>query len=107
MRLLTTFSYGSIPFDDEHPVRVDAGEIRAGRSHDRVESALGSLGDRAGARLCAGAKRGIRLHDDDLPARELERRSVNPGEAELEHAAGPLTEQVDDRRRGGGGESRR
>jgi len=107
MRLLTTLPYGSIPFDDEHPVRVDAGEVGAGRSHDRVESALGPFGDHVGARFCAGAKRGIRLHDDDLPARELERRGVNPGEAQLEHAAGPLTEQVQDRRRGGGGESRR
>jgi hypothetical protein len=107
MRLLTTLPYGSIPFDDEHMVRVDAGEVRAGGSHDRVEPALGPLGDRAGTRFCASAKRGIRLHDDDLPARELERRGVDPGEAQLEHAAGSFTEQVEDRRRGGGGESRR
>jgi hypothetical protein len=107
MRLLTTLPYGSIPFDDEHTVSVDAGEVRAGRSYDRVESALGSIGDRAGARFCASAKRGVRLHDDDLPARELERRGVNAGEAELEHASGPFTEQVQDRRRGEGGESRR
>ena len=104
---LTTLPYGSIPFDDEHTLRVDAAEVCAGRSHDRVEPAFGPLGDRAGARFCAGAKRGIRLHDDDLPACELERRGVNPGEAELEHAAWPFTEQVQDRRRGVGGESRR
>jgi hypothetical protein len=107
MRLLTTLPHGSIPFDDEHPVRVDAGEVRTGGSHDRVEPALGPLGDRAGTRFCASATRGIRLHDDDLPACELEGRGVNPGEAQLEHAAGSFTEQVEDRRRGGGGESRR
>jgi len=59
------------------------------------------------ARFCAGAKGGIRLHDDDPPARELERRGVNPGEAQLEHAAGSFAEQVQDDRRGGGGESGR
>ena len=107
MFLLTTFLYGSILLDDKNPARFDAGQIRVGRSHHRVEPALGPLGDRAGARFCAGAKRGIWLDDDDLPARELERRGVNPGEAELEHAAWPFTEQVQDRRRGVGGESRR
>src|SRR4051812_45822298 len=107
MRLLTTLAYGSIPFDDEHTVRVDPGEVCAGRSHDRVEPALGPLGDRAGARFCAGAKRRIRLHDDDLPARELERRGVNPGEAELEHASGAVAQQLEDQWRRGGGESRR
>ena len=90
MRLLTTLPYGSIPFDDEHTVRVDPGEVCAGGSHYRVEPARGPLGDRAGARFGAGAKRGVRLDDDDLPARELERRGVDAGEAELEHASGAL-----------------
>src|SRR4029453_10297881 len=103
MRLLTTLPHGSIPFDDEHTVRVDAGEVRVGGSHDRVEPAPGPPGDRARTRFWAGAECGIGPRDDDLPARELERRGVDPGEAELEHAAGSFTDQVEDRRRGGGG----
>jgi hypothetical protein len=107
MQLLTALPCGSIPVDDEYTGRVDPGEVCAGGSHYRVEPALRPLGDRAGARFGAGAKRGVRLDHDDLPARELERRGVNPSEAELEHAAGSFTEQVEDPRRRGGGESRR
>ena len=90
MQLLTTLPCGSIPVYDEYTGRVDPGEVGAGGSHYRVEPARGRLGDRAGARFRAGAKRGVRLDHHDLPARELERRGVDPGEAELEHASGAV-----------------
>src|SRR2546423_8439201 len=108
MQLLTTLPCRSIPVDEEYTGRVDLGEVCAGGSHYRVEPALGPLGDRAGARFGAGAKRGVRLDHDDLPARQLEQRGVNPSEAELQHAAGAFTAQVEDhRRRGPGGSTLR
>ena len=44
------------------------------------------------------------VDDDDLPTGELERPRVDAREAELEHAAGPVSEQLEDPRRRGGGE---
>jgi hypothetical protein len=104
MRLLTTVPHGSIPFDDEHPGGVDAREVLACGRDDRVEPALRLRGDYAGARFGAGAKRRIGLDHHDVPARELERRGMDPREGELEHAARTLTQQFDDLQRGGGGE---
>ena len=75
--------------------------------HDHVEPAFGALRDRPGARFGSGSERRIRLHDDHLPARELEQRRVNSREAELEHAAGSVPQQLEDPRRRCGGEGRR
>jgi hypothetical protein len=105
MRLLTTFPHGSIPLDYDRSRCVDGAEIGVCRSHDRVELTRCAVGNCAGSGLGASAEGRIRLHDHDFPAGELERRRVDAGEAELEHAARPLSEQLDDLRRGGGGES--
>ncbi len=107
MRLLTPLPDGSIPFDDEHPGRIDAGQVRAGGRHDRVEPALRVSRHHPCARFGAGSELRIRLDDDNLPARELQRCGVNPGETQLEHAARPLAEQVDDMGRRARGEGRR
>jgi hypothetical protein len=90
MRLLTTFPDGSIPFDEEHPRRIDARQVLADWSHDRVETPRGAFDHRSGAGLGAIVERGIGLHDDDLPAGKLQRRGVSPRKAELEHATPPL-----------------
>src|SRR5262249_32512661 len=49
----------------------------------------------------------IAADDDDVPTRKLEHRSVDAGEAELEHAAGPVPEQLEDPRSGGSSKGRR
>lgn len=46
----------------------------------------------------------IGVHHVDVPAGELERPRVDSGEAELEHAAGPVAEQLQDPRRRRGGQ---
>jgi hypothetical protein len=89
---------------EDDSVRVDSGEVGVARSDDRIESSDRSLRNRPGARLGAGAECWVRLHDDDLPAGKLERRRVDAGEPELEHASRPLAQQLDDLRRGRGGE---
>ena len=83
---------------------MDAAEIGVGRSDDRIELAAGAVGNCAGSGFGASAEGRVRLHDDDVPARELERGRVDAGEAELEHAARPFSQELDDLRRGRGGE---
>jgi hypothetical protein len=86
---------------------VDPREVRAGKRDHGVEVSLGPLVDLRLALPCLlGAER-IRLHDDDVPAGELERTRVDAREAELEHAARPVSQQLEDLRRGRGGESGR
>jgi len=107
MRFLTTLMHGSILVHHDDPCRVDTGEIDPARSDDGVEVPFGPLDDRrfplAGL---LGAER-IRLRDDDLPAGELDRPCVDSREAELEHAAGPSSQELDDPRRRGSSEARR
>ena len=86
---------------------VDPGEVYACECDDGIELALGSLGDLRFALSCLlGAER-IRLHDDDLPVGKLERLCVDAREAELEHAAGAVSQELEDPRRRGGGEGGR
>jgi hypothetical protein len=103
MSALTPFVHGSIQLDENHAGRGDSGEIGVGRGDDRVEPSLGYLLDVVAA--LAGA--GIRIDDDDLPAGELENPRVDTCEAELEDAAGAVSHELEDPRRGGGGEGGR
>jgi hypothetical protein len=86
---------------------VDTGEIGAAGGDDGVEVLLRSLDDLCPALAGARRLRRIRLHDDDIPAGELERPRVDASEAELQHPAGPFSEQLEDPRRCGRGQSRR
>ena len=61
----------------------------------------------AASKCPSGGVRRIRLHADDLPADELERRRVDAGETELEHPARAVSQQVEDLRRRGSGEGGR
>ena len=85
---------------------VDTGEIGAARGDDGVEAALGALDDAGSALSCASRLVRIRLRDDDVPAGKLERPRVDASEAKLQHAAGPFSEQLEDPRCCGSGESR-
>lgn len=82
---------------------VDAGEIGAARGDDGVEVSLRCVCDVVAALACPG----IGVDDDDLPAGELEHSCMDAGEAELEHPAGPVSQQLEDPRSRGGGESGR
>jgi hypothetical protein len=107
MPFLTTLTHGSILAHHDDSRRVDAGEIGSARCDDCVEVAIGSLHDRRVALPgLLGAER-IPLDDDDLPAGELERPGVDPREAELQDAAGPTPQKLENLRRGGGGEGGR
>jgi hypothetical protein len=85
----------------------DSCEVGPARSHDRVEPSLGALDDPRAAFPGASGLPGIPLHDDDVPAGELERPCVNAREAELEHAPGSVPQQLEDPRRRGSGEGGR
>ena len=107
MRPLTQLAHGSIPPDDENPRGVDPREVGLGRGYDGIETAFGTIDG-----LCSSLSRPlgvgrIRLHDDDLPARELERARMDAREAELEHAPGSVSEQLEDPRRRARGKGRR
>jgi uncharacterized protein DUF5808 len=107
MRALTALAHRSIPLDDDRPPGLDPLEIGAGRCDDRVEAAVRVFGDvRPALRRLLGPH-GIGLYHDDVPAGELERPRVDACEAELEHAAGPISQQLEDARRRGGGEGGR
>jgi hypothetical protein len=103
MRLLTSFAHGSIPLDEDRAGSVDAAEIGVRRSNDCVEVSLGCARDVVAAIVCPG----IGIDDYDVPARELEWPRMDAGKAELEQAARPVSEQLEDPRRRGGGESGR
>ena len=100
MRLLTSFAYGSIPFDDDHTRYVDGAEIGVGRRNDRIEVSLRCVRDVVAALVCPG----IGIDDDDIPAGELERLRVNARKAELEHTTGAVSEELEDPRSRGRGE---
>ena len=86
--------------------RFDVAQVGAdGRNHG-VEPAFGTFRHGAGTRFGATADGGIRLDYDDLPAGELQRPGVDPGKPELEHATWAVSQQLEDLRRRGGGESR-
>jgi hypothetical protein len=87
--------------------RIDAAEVGAGRSYDCVESAVRLLDDVRSTLPCPFRVSRVRLDDDHGPVRELEQPGVDPREAELEDASRPVTEQLEDPRRRGCGESRR
>ena len=89
---------------EDDPFRIDTAEIGSGRRDYRVEPAFRLVRHLPGPRLGARAEGGVRLDDHDVPAGELERGRVDAGEAELQHAPRPLTQQLHDLRRGGGGE---
>ena len=91
--------------DEHRPARVDAGEVGARRRDDGVERPGGRPREHAARALArAVAVRRVGLDDDDVEAREAERRRVDAREAELEHAAGRLAEQLEDLRRRARGE---
>ena len=92
--------HGSIRLEEKNACHVDAGEIGAGRSDDRVEKSLGRIRDVVAAFACPG----IRIDDDYLPAGELEDSRMDAREAELEHAAGTVPQELEDLRRRGRGE---
>jgi hypothetical protein len=96
---LTFLVYGSIRRDEKDARRVDPGEIGAARSDDRIETSFRTLDDLRSSLAGARGLRRVSLHDDDLPPGELERSCVDAGEAELDHAAGPVSQQLDDLRR--------
>jgi hypothetical protein len=82
---------------------IDTGEIRAGLRDDCIESPLGLLDDTSSALPGLLGAGGTRLEHEDLPAGELEWLRVDAGEAELQHATGPVPEQLEDLRGGSGG----
>lgn len=82
---------------------VDAGEIGTARSDDRIEVSFRCVHDVLAALACPR----IGVDDDHLPAGELEQLRVDAGKAELQHAAGVVSEQLEDSRRRGGGEGGR
>ena len=82
--------------------RVDPCQVRVGRRHDGVESPHRLGRDVLVRRSCAGQ---LPLDDDDVPAGEVEHRRMDPREPELEHAAWPISKQLEDPRSRGGGES--
>src|SRR5438034_2570684 len=107
MRLLTSFSHGSIPRDDDRPRSLDPLEAGAGGCDDRVEAVFRTVDDLRSALACLLRADGVRLDDDDLPASELQWLRVDAGEAELEHPSGPISQELEDPRRRGGGQSGR
>jgi hypothetical protein len=83
---------------------VDAGEVGSARGDDGVEAPARPLDDlRSPLPRPFGLGR-VRLHDYDLPAGELEELRVDAREAQLEHPAGPVSQQLEDPRRRGGGQ---
>jgi hypothetical protein len=87
--------------------RVDPCEIASARRHDCIEPSRRVLDHARSPLTCLLGAGRIRLHDDDLPACELERPCVDPGEAELEHASWSIPDELEDARRRGGCESGR
>jgi hypothetical protein len=85
--------------------RIDAGEIGVARGDDGVEPSRGAIDCLSSTLPGLLRTERIRLHYDDLPAGELERTGVNAGEAELEHAAGAVSQQLEDLRGRGSGKS--
>ena len=77
------------------------------RRDDGVEAPLGPVDRLCSSLPCPLGLGRIRLHDDDLPAGELERPRVDAGEAELEHAAGPVSQELQDPRHRARGQGRR
>src|SRR5579859_6147173 len=89
-----------VRLDEDGPRRVDSRQVSARGSDDRIESPDGLGRDT----LAALARLPVVADDYNLPARELEHRSVNPREPQLEHAPRPASEQLEDPRSRGGGE---
>src|SRR6266550_3635554 len=104
MQALTALVHGSIPLDDDRPRSLDPPEAGAGRCDDRVEAVFRAVDDLRSALACLLRADGVRLDDDDLPAGELQWPRVDAGEAELEHPSGPISQQLEDSRRRGGGQ---
>ena len=107
MPALTALVHGSIPRDDDRPRCLDPPEAGAGGRDDGVEAVFRTVDDLRSALPCLLHADGIRLDDDDLPARELERARMDAREAELEHAPGSVSEQLEDPRRRARGKGRR
>jgi hypothetical protein len=98
---LTPLVHGSIPVDEKDAGGVDSAEVGVGRRDDGVEASFGRLRDV----LAALPRPRIGVHDDDVPAHELERPRMDPRESELEHAPGSVAQQLEDAGRRRGGES--
>ena len=107
MPALTALVHGSIPRDDDGPRSLDPLEAGAGRRDDRVEAVFRTVDDLRSALPCLLHADGIRLDDDDLPAGELQWPRVDAGEAELEHPSRPVSQELEDPWRRGGGKSGR
>src|SRR4249920_2699897 len=107
MAALTHLAYGSIRRDDKDARRVDACEIGAALGNHGIEPAVGALDDLRASLAGASGLSGVALGDFDSPAGELEGVRVDAREAELQHAAGTIPEQLEDLRGSGGGESGR
>jgi hypothetical protein len=105
MSTLTALGHGSIPLDDKHARSLDPFQVGVRESNDRVELPFCAVDDLRSSFAGPRGLSGIRLHDDDVPAGELEGSCMDAGKAELEHAAGAVSEQLEDPRRRGGGES--
>src|SRR5205823_383807 len=73
----------------------------------RVEAVFRTVDDLRSALPCLLHADGIRLDDDDLPAGELQWPRVDAGEAELEHSSRPVSQELEDPWRRGGGKSGR
>src|SRR2546421_5636642 len=107
MPALTALVHGSIPRDGDGPRSLDPLEAGAGRRDDRVEAVFRTADDLRSALPCLLHADGIRLDDDDLPAGELQWPRVDAGEAELEHPSRPVSQELEDPWRRGGGKSGR
>src|SRR5439155_16366135 len=105
MPALTALVHGSIPRDDDGPRSLDPLEVGAGRRDDRVEAVFRTVDDLGSALPCLLHADGIRLDDDDLPAGELQWPRVDAGEAELEHPSRPVSQELEDPWRRGGGKA--
>jgi hypothetical protein len=94
--------HGSIRIDEKNACCVDAAEIGTARRDDGVEVAIDALcGSRTALPRLLRMER-IGLHDDDVPAGELEWLRVDAGKAEFEHTTRPVPEGVEDPRSRGG-----
>jgi hypothetical protein len=87
---------------------ADPDDVGSERGDDRIEVPFRVRDDMCRSALpCLLGTARIRFGDDDLPAAQLERTRMDAREAELEHAAGTVSEQLEDARCGRGGESGR
>jgi hypothetical protein len=83
---------------EDGPRGVDAAQIRTDRGNDGSEVALRCHDGLRSTLPCPLGLSGIGLHDDDLPPGELEWPCMDPREADLEYAARPVPQELEDLR---------